>query len=266
MNKLFFIVVLLLSFAKGYGQKIDYPLNNRVTINYQDYMVYAHFTRDERTIHIDDDKYYYWFAYNDIKKTRGGYDGKILHGLYTAFYMNKNLKEKGKFHYGLKKGEWKEWYRNGELKGKGFYKKGERNKSFTTYYNNGRVKQKGTYKKGLLNKKLKSYDSSGVWIKTERYKKGVLVPQKVRAVKVKKRRSLFNKKKKNSPAVDSLGMPFKSEKKKFFRNPLKRKSVPVQSGVEQKKPKKEKKVKDKSAIRVRKLRKVVPADTEKSNI
>ncbi len=125
MNKFFFLVLLFLSFSKGYSQKIDYPLNNMVTINYHDYLVYAHFTREEGTITIDDDKYYYWFAANDIKKTRGGYDGKILHGLYSAFYMNKNLKEKGKFHYGLKKGEWKEWYRNGELKEKSFYKKGE---------------------------------------------------------------------------------------------------------------------------------------------
>lgn len=263
MNKFLFFILLVFSFLKGYSQKVDYPLNNRVTINYLDYMVYAHFTREEGNVHIDDEKYYYWFAANDIKKTRGGYDGKILHGGYTAYYMNKNLKEKGKFHYGLKRGEWKEWYNNGELKEKTIFKKGEKNKSFTSYYSNGEVKQRGFYKKGELSKKLKSYDSSGVLIKTERYKKGVLIPEKVKEVKVKKKRSLFRKKK-NIPAIDSLGNPIQTPvKKKLFRNPFKKK---VDTGAEQQKPKKEKKKKDKSSIRVRKLKKVVPADTENSNI
>jgi hypothetical protein len=282
MNKLIFFILLFLSVAQVYGQKIDYPLGNRVTINYLDHMVYAHFTREDKTISVDDDKYYYWFAANDIKKTRGGYDGKILHGLYTAFYMNKNLKEKGKFHYGLKKGEWKEWYMNGELKEKNFYKKGTKSKSFTLYYTNGKIKQKGFCKNGQLDGKLKTYDSSSVLVKTEHYKKGILQPLKIKGAKAKKRKGLFRKK---QSAVDNNAqeIPKAPEKRKWFHNPFKKKDetstnkVEEKNKVEQKgktegsKEKKEKKSKtvkkkDEDSIRIRKMKKIVPADTNKSDI
>lgn len=264
MNKFFFLIMLFVSFVQSYGQKIDYPLNNRVTINYQDYMVYAHFTREEGHVSIDDDKYYYWFSANDIKKTRGGYDGKILHGLFTAFYMNKSLKEKGKFRYGLKKGEWKEWYNNGELKEKSFYKKGYKSKAFSLFYTNGKVKQKGRYKKGELHGKLKTYDSLNVLVKTERYKKGILQPLKVKELKVKKRKSLFRRKTK-APKLDSLGMPIVPQKRRWFSNPFKKKDKVVRNSTEQGKSKKGKPNR-RDTIRVRKMKKIVPADTNKSDI
>ena len=279
MNKLIFFILLFFAFADVHGQKIDYPLNNRATINYLDHIVYVHFTREEKKISIDDEKYYYWFAANDIKKTRGGYDGKILHGLFTAYYMNKNLKEKGSFKYGLKKGEWKEWYFNGELKEKSFYKKGTKSKSFTLYYTNGKIKQKGFYKNGQLNGKLKTYDSSSVLVKTERYKKGILQPLKMKENKIKKRRGLFRKKQSVGENKEQE-IPKAKEKRKWLRNPFKKKDKTITNQVEEKnqieekgkteeqkeKKKKPAKKKDEESIRIRKLKKIVPADNNKSDI
>src|SRR3954463_14354625 len=45
---------------------------------------------------------YSWYASNKIFETRGGYDGRMLDGPYTSYYLSDNLKEKGVFKNGVK--------------------------------------------------------------------------------------------------------------------------------------------------------------------
>lgn len=61
--------------------------------------------------------FYYWYSANGIHITQGGYSGKLLNGLYSEYYLNKNLKEQGFFKKGLKNGDWKSWSNDGILIG-----------------------------------------------------------------------------------------------------------------------------------------------------
>ncbi len=70
-------------------------------INENDYSIVAEVLAKEKSIPSSADKEYYWYKSNSIMSTKGGYDGKLLHGQYSSFYLNSNLKEKGKYHMGL---------------------------------------------------------------------------------------------------------------------------------------------------------------------
>jgi len=59
--------------------------------------------------------FYYWYEANEIHMTQGGYSGKLLNGVYTEYYKNKNLKTQGGFKNGLKDGHWKSWNTDGVL-------------------------------------------------------------------------------------------------------------------------------------------------------
>ncbi len=96
---------------------------------------------------------YYWYAMETIHKTKGGFDGDLLHGVYTSYYLSGDLKEKGMFSGGLKVGEWKEWYPNGELKSITNWRKGQLWGAHTTYTENGVIKSHVNYKAGVLSDK-----------------------------------------------------------------------------------------------------------------
>jgi antitoxin component YwqK of YwqJK toxin-antitoxin module len=133
--------------------------------------VYANILPDENKIRVDDDKYYYWFSANDIKTSRGGYDGKLLHGVYTEFYSNKNLKQKGEFKYGLKIGEWKSWNMAGEYEEIVNWKKGRKYGRFRMFNANGKVVKEGRYKDDILNGRIRAYMNDGT-IESIYYKDG----------------------------------------------------------------------------------------------
>lgn len=115
---------------------------------------------------------YYWLSGRQINITSGGYSGKLLHGKFSSFYLNKQLKEQGEFKKGLKEGEWKEWNIDGRLLAITHYSKGIASGKFYKYYENGLVAEAGSYRNGKINGKLKkmvSADSAQVF----RYRNGV---------------------------------------------------------------------------------------------
>ncbi|WP_199119345.1 toxin-antitoxin system YwqK family antitoxin [Pedobacter sp. ASV28] len=142
------------------------------------------------------DKKYYWFSNREIKVTQGGFSGRLLHGTYSDYYLNNNLKEQGEFKMGLKEGEWNSWNEQGILLARIRYRRGEANGHFYKYDQTGRLVQEGTYAHGQINGQLKRYLENDS-IAVDRYKEGVLQP-----VKVKSRPSwfkrLFKKKKKEA--------------------------------------------------------------------
>ncbi|MDJ1486103.1 hypothetical protein QNI16_36815 [Cytophagaceae bacterium YF14B1] len=188
------LVVILLGIPMVKAQKIEMPLHNRVIVNYPEKVVYAYYLpSDQKHKPAKESLFYYWFAANDIKRTRGAYDGKLLHGTYTEFYSNKNLKEKGVMRHGIKTGIWQGWYGNGERKEIIHWdKKGLRGR-FRTFNESGNLTSRGTYWNDKLDGKVYVYDEAGKKTKL-RYKDGNLL------TKVKKNRK---QKKADAPQVES---------------------------------------------------------------
>ncbi len=151
MRKLSFIILLLslINQKMGYGQKPNIPdlKKQEFTISSADsVIVFEVVSKKDPNIKVQNDRKYYWYYANAILITNGGYDGKLLNGNYTSFFINKNLKEKGKFKDGLKIGEWKIWYENGNLKEVSFWKNGLKNGDYTLFEISGDIIEKCLYK------------------------------------------------------------------------------------------------------------------------
>lgn len=115
---------------------------------------------------------YHWLKAGQIQQTRGGFDGKLLHGSYTEYFVNGDLREKGIFVKGLKSGEWRTWYQNGELYKITLFKKGLRDGKEEVFDVDGKLKQVNHYKTGQLHGQQISYADSIPTISY--YKNGML--------------------------------------------------------------------------------------------
>lgn len=114
MRYIFLFFFCILSFA-AYSQKLpDYGLN-RVRITQPDKTIVAEIASVSSNPSIKQNLIYFWYSTNTIHTSQGGFSGKLLNGLYTEYYVNKNLKEQGDFKKGLKDGVWKEWDKDGSL-------------------------------------------------------------------------------------------------------------------------------------------------------
>jgi len=95
-------------------------------------------------------RFYYWYSSNAIKKTQGGYSGKLLNGLYVEYWPNKNLREQGNFYGGLKDKEWSSWSENGFLLRKVMWKMGEKSGVSEYFDEFGNLKERRTYSHNIL--------------------------------------------------------------------------------------------------------------------
>ncbi len=162
--KILLNISLLLIPVFGFSQKLpEIDALNRVILNHKDSIIYAYLLPTDKGKKVTaSDKYWYnWYAQHDIKETRGGFDGKLLHGEYIEFYENKNLKKKGIFKKGLKTGKWKSWYMNGQISEIVYYKNGLRKGRDLVFNSSGEQISKSKYRKGELvklkvNKKIKN--------------------------------------------------------------------------------------------------------------
>src|SRR3989344_7623881 len=129
--KRFALLILLLpisTFAQQ-KQKPTFP----VYVNYPDYTVKADVFSNPQKISVNENLTYYWYSSNKIIETKGGYDGKVLNGSYTSFYLSKNLKEKGSFKDGLKTSTWTSWNIDGKINEITTWKKGMKNGVYKKY-------------------------------------------------------------------------------------------------------------------------------------
>ena len=219
-------------------------VTNRIYVQYTDSLVETFYYRGEKKIKTNDELFYYWYAAQDIKHTRGAYEGKILHGSYTMFYYNKDLLAKGNFKYGLKDGEWKSWHAGGELKSKEKWKKGKI--VGTSYYYNlqGRI-QKVRKLSQSGNGYVMYYNDKGILSAKEYYKDNSLekkiqyeTNKRGKAVVIKPEKNKTNKKTSEGNQKSSL-------------NPFKKKAPKEEKKVKQKKTKSPK-------IKIQKYRQIVP--------
>src|SRR5437868_6907109 len=112
-----FIIPLILISYLASAQKYTEPDEMKtfnITVNYDDYTVKTQMLRDGEKVKTDNELAYLWYKSNKIIETKGGYDGRLLHGYYKTFYLNNQLREQGEIKYGLKHKEWKYWYSNGQ--------------------------------------------------------------------------------------------------------------------------------------------------------
>jgi antitoxin component YwqK of YwqJK toxin-antitoxin module len=147
MKKL--ILLLLLPFAVSAQKMPDMGLN-KVRITEADETIVAEIEPVTNDIKMEDNKLYFWYSSNGVHSTQGGYSGKVLNGIYTVYYPNKNLKEQGIFKKGLKDGIWKTWNESGKLTRELTWKKGTISGDFANYDDMGNLKQTGKYENNLL--------------------------------------------------------------------------------------------------------------------
>lgn len=197
------------------------PMKKRIPVQYSDFLAYVQvYEKKPDSKSLDNSKMYFWIKAKKIHSSKGGYEGDLLHGEYTALYKNDALKEKGWFKKGLKNGQWKEWYPNGELKSISKWKNGSLYGQSVFYNENGKRIQYASYKNGLLHgRQLIVNDTCTI---TKKFKNG-------KEVIKKPKRSRLSKKK----SVDNAVVPKTNEEQtsspKKKRNIFHKKSVPEKS-------------------------------------
>jgi len=225
MKRFLFFIVFISNFvfAQQKPQKVV-----SISINYRDYSVKFHVLNVKKNIPTNENLTYYWYAYNKLLQTKGGYEGKILTGPYTCFYLSENLKEKGSFSYGLKNGKWISWYENGQINEISNWKNGLLHGKYKYFDSKGYLLTEADYKKGTLNGYKITYSDQRV-VETKKYKNGkeILPEEKQRSILKKwrkeKTKSVEEKKEEKdktiveTPATVLTQQPKKEKKKwRFF--------------------------------------------------
>ncbi|MDB5122342.1 MAG: hypothetical protein JWP94_471 [Mucilaginibacter sp.] len=113
--KITFTLMLLVITGAACAQKIPDMTLYKVRLYEKDKTILAEINEINSGPHIKPARFYYWYSANAIHSTQGGYSGKLLNGVYTEYYLNKNVKEQGTFNKGLKTGLWKSWNEDGTL-------------------------------------------------------------------------------------------------------------------------------------------------------
>jgi hypothetical protein len=179
-----------------------------ITVNFDDYTVKTQMLSQNKKISVNNDRVYLWYASQKIMETKGGYDGKLIHGTYRAFYLNNQLKEQGEINYGLKNKEWKYWYPDGKLKEVINWKNGVKNGAYYLYNDYGELMAKSNFKEDKLDGKFYTYGPNGKLVDKKKYKKGEEIFPKVKSKQPegKKQESREQKepKEKSDPKKDSL--------------------------------------------------------------
>ena len=172
---IFFLLGLIPGQIKLYCQSFTEPSKMKqfnITVNFDDYTVKTQMLSQNKNIRPDNERVYMWYTSQKIMETKGGFDGKLIHGSYRSFYLNNQLKEKGEVKYGLKHKEWKYWYSDGTLKEVIHWKNKIKNGTYYLYNDYGQLMAKSTFKKNKLNGRFYTYGTNGKIIEKKKYKNG----------------------------------------------------------------------------------------------
>ena len=220
MTRFFYVVSFLLFSVLSYSQnalKAGYT----VYVNYPECNVKVDVSSISASIAVKEELEYYWYSSNKIFKTKGGYDGKLLNGNYTSFYLSNNLKEKGLFKNGLKNGTWISWLENGLMSEKVTWRKGRMNGEYRRFNAKGELMLKYKYKNGKLNGIQIEYANNKI-LKETKFKNGEEIIKKDKTASkagtsksIKSKLQLFfQKKNKDSSKKSRTNLKDKLKKKK----------------------------------------------------
>lgn len=154
--------------------------NYTVYINYPEYSVKTDVTPLLKKIKIKEELTYFWYSSNKIFQTKGGYDGKILNGNYSAFYLSGSLKEKGQFYKGLKEGEWVLWFEDGKIQSVKKWKNGLQDGRYKLYDDKGALILEEHYRKGTLNGTQTLYSENKI-VSIKKFKNGTEILPKLKS-------------------------------------------------------------------------------------
>jgi len=148
---------------------------NRITYRKND-TVWQFYTIQPAEVKIKKDarQYYSWYKPDTILITYDGFGGKLLHGSFTVFYPNQNLKEQGNFMKGLKTGEWKTWFPDGHPETIMHWREGKKDGPFEVFNASGQISRKGSFVQGELNGYVQEFQKDSV-INQVLYHKGIAV-------------------------------------------------------------------------------------------
>jgi antitoxin component YwqK of YwqJK toxin-antitoxin module len=145
-----YLIILFLFFAltNSNAQPIDYYQNvmDNKTVTIHDDSTKLKYIFDVKKKKIANkamNKTYYWYKGGKIMRNQGAFDGKVLHGNFSAFYPNKTLAEKGQFKDGLKNGLWQEWRTDGTLQTYSYWKKSNQTGKYAFFNESGLEIERG---------------------------------------------------------------------------------------------------------------------------
>lgn len=172
------IIYFLLNFVtfKVFGQNSDYKLlleRYQHTINNENGSISFYISKNSKKIRSSSKIIYYWYAHGQLNITQGGYNGKLLNGLFSQRDSNGKLSETGNFSTGRKHGAWKKWNENGELLEFTTYRLGRRNGNYWLFVN-GQIKEHGRYRFDQLDGKIVKHISNDSTV-VLKYDKGILL-------------------------------------------------------------------------------------------
>lgn len=248
------ISCLPLSCGQAWAQSNNYkPAPNKMIINLEASTQKFELPVKDVKTRVNNDLTYYWYKSNQVLQTKGGYDGKLLHGAYAEFYLNNNLKEKGLYKKGLKSGEWKSWHENGQLKEIIKFRNGLNHGKFLAYNEKGELLLLANYRKGKLHGQTVSYENGKV-LASHKYRKGIeLLPKPAKIKEEKKKKFSWKFWKKGKAAQDEKPIekqpdnkPGEKEKAKEKKETEKEKKLPSK---EEKEPGKEKEPEKKNNLK-----------------
>lgn len=228
---LLFFVLILSGFSRYRSQSGVEPSRLKqfnITVNFEDYTVKTQMLSQNKSICVNNERSYLWYASQKIIETRGGFDGKLLHGTYRAFYLNNQLKEQGQIRYGLRNREWKYWYADGKLKEVIHWKNGVKCGTYYLYNDYGELMAKSRFKNNKLHGWFYTYNAAGKVSDKKKYRKGdelMPVKKQKRVRKPKPEKEAAAEKRSSEPKrsffkgwfkskKDSSTVPPKTEKKK----------------------------------------------------
>ncbi len=126
----------------------------------------------EVSIKQDNNTFYYWYAFNRIRKNQGVNSGRLLNGTYKKYIKDYLLIESGNFKVGVKHGKWSTWDSNGKILSESRYDNGVKDGTCLSY-EDSRLTKKEEYNKGLLNGNTIIYSNDSIY--TVKYKDGLEV-------------------------------------------------------------------------------------------
>jgi hypothetical protein len=221
-----FLLCFVLMYSSIFAQTGTDSKRTKVYVNETNRTIKANILAKKSSFSADKNRTYFWYANNQILSTQGGFDGKLLDGAYSSFYLNNNLKESGKFKNGLKAGEWRTWYENGQLMERMHWKKGMRNRYYELHNEKGEKIMSSVYKNDQLNGKQIIYQSGKV-VSSKKYKNGaeVIVKEKIKKEKVskekkvKREKEIQNKEESIKKETEKKIKPVKEKKKSDTKSP-----------------------------------------------
>jgi hypothetical protein len=180
--------IIVLFVQSGFAQLLKQRDSYVVYINYPDYTVKTSVSNSGKKIPVNETLTYFWYSSNRILQTKGAYDGKLIDGPYTSFFLSNNLKEKGNFKNGLKEGKWMSWYDNGKIDEVTNWSHGKKSGAYKKFNKDESLDFIAHYKNDKLHGKYMTYTSGEVSSVT-RYKNGKEV------IKIKKTKDSLHSRK-----------------------------------------------------------------------